>query len=109
MQNYKDEAQYEVRRSDVEFKTFKIQYEGDDKELRKQAEKEAEAAAKAFKSAQIDKVWSDVMHTDKMYYVAYNRAGELATKAVRLAGEYYKLNVELTAGYMVGTNWSTCH
>ena len=106
---YHDEAQYEVRRSDVEFKTFKIEYEGTDKELRKEAEKKAEKLAKEFKEAQRDKTWSDVMHTDKMYYVAYNRAGELATRAVKLAGEYYKLNVELTAGYMIGTNWATCH
>lgn len=96
---YHDEAQYEIRRSAVEFKTFPI---GDD-------EKAAEKAAKAFKAAQTDKVWSDIAHTDKMYYVAYNRAGELATQAVKQSGEYYKLNVELTAGYMIGTNWSTCH
>lgn len=96
---YHDEAQYEIRRSAVEFKTFAI---GDDA-------KAAEAAAKAFKAAQSDKLWSDVAHTDKMYYVAYNRAGELATQAVRQSGEYYKLNVELTAGYMIGTNWATCH
>jgi hypothetical protein len=96
---YHDEAQYEVRRTAVTFKTFMI---GDD-------EKAAEKAAKAFKAVQTDKVWSDVGHTDKMYYVAYNRAGELATEAVRMSGEYYNLNVELTAGYMIGTNWATCH
>lgn len=96
---YHDEAQYEIRRSAVEFKTFPV---GED-------EKAAEKAAKAFKAEQTDKVWSDIGHTDKMYYVAYNRAGELATQAVKQSGEYYKLNVELTAGYMIGTNWSTCH
>lgn len=106
---YHDEAQYEVRRKDVEFKTFKIEYSGEDKELRKQSEAKAEAQAKEFRALQTDKTWSDVMHTDKMYYVAYNRAGELATQAVKKAGEYYKLNVELTAGYMIGTSWATCH
>ncbi len=68
-----------------------------------------EEEAKAFKSLQTDKVWSDIGHSAKGYYVGYCRAGELATEAVREAGQYYKLNVELTAGYMLGTNWATCH
>ena len=42
-------------------------------------------------------------------FVAYSRPGELATEAVKEAGEYYKLNVELTAGYVVGKNWAMCH
>lgn len=68
-----------------------------------------EEEAKVFKSLQTDKVWSDIGHSAKGYYVGYCRAGELATEAVREAGQYYKLNVELTAGYMLGTNWATCH
>ena len=68
-----------------------------------------EEEAKAFKSAQTDKVWSDIGHSAKGYYVGYCRAGELATEAVRESGQYYKLNVELTAGYMLGTNWATTH
>jgi len=55
------------------------------------------------------KKWSDVIENEKGVFRAYNRAGELAVEAVRLSGEYYKLNVELTAGYMIGTNWATCH
>lgn len=88
---YHDEAQYEVRRSAVTFKKF-----------------ETEQEAKDFQDA-TGKVWSDIIHNEKGYYRAYNRAGELATMAVKQAGEYYKLNVELTAGYMIGTNWATCH
>ena len=87
-----DEAQLEISKSLVEWKIFKTEDE-----------------AKAFKKAQTDKVWSDVGHTDKGYYVGYCRAGELATKAVTDAGKYYKLNVELTAGYMLGTDWASCH
>jgi DNA polymerase I-like protein with 3'-5' exonuclease and polymerase domains len=102
---YHDEAQLEVTRASVQWKVFKIE-DGEDREA---AEKAAEKAAKAFKAEQTDKVWSDVGHTDKVYYVGYCRAGELATMAVKQAGEYYKLNVELTAGYMLGTNWATCH
>ncbi len=88
---YHDEAQYEVRRSAVVFKKF-----------------DSEAEAKKFVDSE-GKKWSDVIHNDKGYFRAYNRSGELATQAVKLSGEYYKLDVELTAGYMIGTNWATCH
>lgn len=87
---YHDEAQYEIRRSAVTFKKFS-----------------SEEEAKAFKEE--GKLWSDVIHNDKGWFRAYNRAGELAVKAVQESGKYYKLNVELTAGYMIGTNWATCH
>lgn len=86
-----DEAQCEVRRHDVEFKNFN-----------------SEEEAKSYKDP-TGRIWSDVIKNDKGIYRAYNRAGELATIAVKQAGEYYNLNVELTAGYMVGTNWATCH
>jgi Zn-dependent oligopeptidase len=99
-----DEAQLEVTRASVQWKVFR--FEGD---LDGESAKAAEKAAKAFKAAQTDKVWSDVGHTDTMYYVGYCRAGELAAQAVTEAGKYYKLNVELTAGYMLGKNWATCH
>jgi DNA polymerase I-like protein with 3'-5' exonuclease and polymerase domains len=88
---YHDEAQYEVRRSAVKFKKF-----------------ETEEEAKNFVDPEGRK-WSDVIHNDKGWFRAYNRAGELAVQAVKMSGEYYKLNVELTAGYMIGTNWATCH
>lgn len=87
---YHDEAQYEIRRTAVTFKKF-----------------ETEADAKAFKDE--NKLWSDVIHNDKGWFRAYNRSGELAVKAVQESGKYYKLNVDLTAGYMIGTNWATCH
>lgn len=87
---YHDEAQYEIRRTAVTFKKF-----------------ETEADAKVFKDE--SKLWSDVIHNDKGWFRAYNRSGELAVKAVQESGKYYKLNVDLTAGYMIGTNWATCH
>ena len=43
------------------------------------------------------------------FYIAYCRAGELASEAVSEAGQFYKLNVPLTAGYIVGRNWADCH
>lgn len=88
---YHDEAQLEVRKSMVKWKKF-----------------ESEAECKAWKSDD-GKVWSDPFHNDKGWFRGYVLAGELATEAVREAGQYYKLNVELSAGYMLGTNWASCH
>ena len=88
---YHDEAQCELHRSFVTWKKFKD-----------------EAECKAFKSED-GKVWSDPIHNDKGWFRGYCRAGELATIAVREAGKYYNLNVELTAGYMLGTDWGSCH
>ena len=89
---YHDESQLEVQRQQMSWKMFQTEEE-----------------AKEFKKVQKDKMWSDVGHSEKGYYVGYCRAGELAVESVNEAGEYYKLNVPLTAGYMVGTNWATCH
>jgi DNA polymerase I-like protein with 3'-5' exonuclease and polymerase domains len=88
---YHDEAQLEVKRDQVKWKKF-----------------EDEASCKAFKSED-GRVWSDPVHTDKGWFRGYCRAGELATISVREAGQYYKLNVELSAGYMLGSSWGTCH
>lgn len=96
---YHDEAQLEVKRDMVEFKTFPFSKYG--------SEEAAEGACKKFKKD--NQQWSDIGHTDKMYFVAYCRAGVLATEAVREAGEYYRLNVPLSAGYIIGTSWATCH
>lgn len=85
-----DEAQIEVTKDLVKFKMFKTEEEG--KEFRKQ-----------------NPAWGELGHTEKGWYSAYSLPGLLATQAVKEAGEFYKLNVELTAGYIVGTNWKTCH
>jgi DNA polymerase I-like protein with 3'-5' exonuclease and polymerase domains len=111
---YHDEAQNEVTRASVTFKMFKFEgpYEIENAKGKMELSESAMAAkkaAEAFKAEQTDKVWSDIGHTDKVFYVAYNRAGELAAKAVNDAGKYYKLKVELTAGYIIGTNWASCH
>lgn len=111
---YHDEAQLEVTKGSVEFKVFKFEgpYEIENDKGEKEVSPSAKAAkklAEKFKSEQTDKVWSDVSHTDKMFFVAYCKAGELASKAVQQAGQYYKLNVELTAGYMLGLDWASCH
>lgn len=87
---YHDEAQLEVKRSMVTWKKF-----------------ESEEDCKKFRDS--EKVWSDPVHTERGWFRGYCRAGELATIAVREAGKYYKLNVELSAGYMLGTTWGDCH
>ena len=46
---------------------------------------------------------------DSLFYCGYTRAGELAVESVLEAGRYYKLNIDLTAGYMMGSSWSSCH
>jgi len=114
---YHDEAQLEVKRSLVKFKTFPVsEWQTKNEETGKMEDskeaKDAKAAAAAFKAAEEEatgKRWSDVMKGPKGYFVGYCRAGELATEAVVEAGRYYKLNVELSAGYMLGRNWAECH
>ena len=114
---YHDEAQLEVKRSLVKFKTFPVSvWQTKNEETGKMEDskeaKDAKAAASAFKAAEEEatgKRWSDVMKGPKGYFVGYCRAGELATEAVVEAGRYYKLNVELSAGYMLGRNWAECH
>lgn len=55
-------------------------------------------------------MWGDVLKLeDGRYYTSYSLAGELASEAVKESGEYYNLNVELTAGYMTARNWKECH
>jgi len=87
-----DESQLEVTKEQVKWKLFATSDE-----------------AKAFRAAQTDKMWSDVGHSPRGYYVGYCRAGELAVQSVNEAGGYYKLNVPLTAGYMLGNSWATTH
>jgi DNA polymerase I-like protein with 3'-5' exonuclease and polymerase domains len=89
---YHDEAQCEISSTLVQFKIFKTKEE-----------------AQKFKDGEL-KTWSDIKESPKGgYFVAYTRAGELAVESVREAGEYYKLNVPLTAGYILGKNWAMCH
>lgn len=87
---YHDEAQVETTKDQVQFKMFKTEQEG--KEFR-----------------QHNPTWGELAHTDKGWYSAYSLVGVLATESVKEAGEYYKLNVELTAGYIIHRNWFGCH
>ena len=85
-----DEAQIEVTKDLVKFKMFKTEQEG-----------------KEFRAS--NPTWGELAHTEKGWYSAYSLPGVLATESVKEAGEYYKLNVELTAGYIIHRNWFGCH
>ena len=85
-----DEAQYELNKELVKFKLFHTEDE-----------------AKEFKKHNPD--WSDISHSEKGYYCAYCEPMLLAVQSVKEAGEYYKLNVELTAGYVIHKNWAGAH
>lgn len=85
-----DEAQLELSKNLVKFKLFNTEEE-----------------AKEFKKENKD--WSDISHSEKGYYCAYSLVGVLASESVKEAGEYYKLNVELTAGYIINRSWAGCH
>lgn len=88
---YHDEAQLELSRELVKFKMF-----------------DSEKEAKEFHEE--GKIWSDVGHAkDGRFFRSWCRAGELAAESVKEAGHYYNLNVELTAGYVIGNSWANCH
>ena len=107
---YHDEAQLEVTRDLVEFKWFSKESlgwtsEDDDKECLAKVNQ-----WKAEEEARTGKIWANVHESPKGgWFTAYSRAGELASIAVRKAGEFYGLNVELTAGYDLGNSWASCH
>ena len=88
--NYLDEAQLEVSKTLIKWKLFSTEEE-----------------AKQWKKNNVG--WSEVGHSDKGWYVGYCLAGKLAEESVREVGEYYKLNVKLSAGYNLGRNWAETH
>lgn len=114
---YHDEAQLEVTKDLVEFKWYKPEDLGWQKfEDEKHQEAENKRCKKIVEQYRLDteketgKMWSNVHESPKGgYFFAYSLPGELASKAVKMAGEYYNLNVDLTAGYDIGRNWAECH
>ena len=97
---YHDEAQLEVSASEVSFKRF--------------ATKEEAQSFKDSELATTGKIWSDISHASKGggVFVAYCKAGVLAVTAVSLAGKFYSTDlvpVDLTAGYILGNSWASCH
>lgn len=93
---YHDEAQIEVTKDLVKFKMFPTKEE-----------------CNAFRQKERDstgKVWSEAHESPKGgWFVAYSRVGELVVEAVEETSKYYKLNVPLSADYVVGRSWEDCH
>lgn len=113
---YHDEAQLEVSRSLVKFKTFPlkslgyVEYEDEEEKAKEKERCLALIQAEKDKLEADGSIWSDIKESPKGgWFIAHSLAGELAAKAVKMAGEYYNLNVSLTAGYMIGLDWKDCH
>lgn len=95
---YHDEAQLEVSKSQVQFKILKA-------DNKKDAEVERNMLAES-----LGLNLAEVGHLeDGRYFTGYSLAGDLATQSVREAGEYYNLSVPLSAGYIIGNSWGSCH
>jgi len=57
-------------------------------------------------------VWSSIVHKKGKYFIGYSRAAELATQAVRMTEDKFKLKVDLCDKEMewdLGFNWAECH
>lgn len=85
-----DEAQLEVHKSFIKWKMFSTEEE-----------------AKEFKKD--NPTWSEIGYSEKGYYVGWCKSGELIQEAVKQTSRYYKLNVTLSADYILGRNWAECH
>ena len=107
---YHDEAQLEVTRDLVKFKWFSkdsLGWTGPDDDKGCLAKVEAWKNEEEERTGQI---WANVHESPKGgWYTGYSLPGELASRAVNMAGEYYGLNVALTAGYDIGDSWASCH
>lgn len=113
---YHDEAQLETNEK-VEFKMFPMKL-AEHVEGKKEKEAYLKDLAQTFKNEQLEvtgKVWSDISHYDKGeggMFVAYSRAGVMAVEAVSESGQFYSTElvpVDLTAGYIIGQTWASCH
>ena len=122
-----DEAQLEASAKSFKFKSFTYASIGfsdfDNAEALEEADGKLKALCQDYKDQQLaacGEVWSDISHGISGWYVAYCRAGELAVQAVSEAGIYYRAKdtdaspvaphaLDLTAGYIVGRSWASCH
>lgn len=86
-----DEAQLEESRSNFKFKRFETKEE-----------------AVEFTEKQ-EQPWSEPFEAKGYWFVGYSRASELISVAVDRTSKHFKLNVPLSAGYIIGKNWSSTH
>lgn len=87
---YHDESQLEVSKRLVKWKLFPTEEE-----------------AKAFRKVHTD--WSEVGHSAKGWYVGYCPVGVMIQEAVKEVSKHFKLNVSLSADYVLGDTWKTTH
>ena len=89
-----DEGQWEISPSLVE----KWEFESEDA-----------AKEKVGKMLTEGKTCSNIDSHGEHHVVYYSIVGDLARKAMKDAGKYYKLRVDLDADYSIGKNWADCH
>ena len=100
-----DEAEYELTLDLVEMKLFPVtewEYK-DGKPFSSMVLKQVENFCAANPN------WSTPHQIGAGYELFYSIVGDLALQAVAQAGQYYALNVPLTAEYMVGKSWAEVH
>lgn len=85
-----DEAQFELHKSLIKWKIFKIEEE-------------------AKKFVKESPGWSAVGHSDKGWYVGKSIVADLVVEAANETSEIYKLNVPLGIEFIFGRSWSECH
>lgn len=102
-----DEVQFYQKESEVKIFNF------DSSEVKDLPLKNGKPNIKAdpLKPEQIrdGKLYSAPKFVDGKWEQAYSRAGELVDIGFKVASKYYKTNVDFSAEYMYGKNWSECH
>lgn len=103
---YHDECQIEITPDLITHKMFPVtEWEYD-----KKGNPFSSVVLQQIKDFCVENVgWSTPHQTSEGYELSYSIVGALALQAVGQAGQYYKLNVPLTAEYAVGANWRDCH
>jgi DNA polymerase I-like protein with 3'-5' exonuclease and polymerase domains len=87
-----DEAQIEERTENFKFKVFDTEEEAID-----------------FRNKD-SKFWSEVIPgKNSKFVLAWSPSAELIKKAVELTNKKFKMNVDLSADYMVGRDWKSTH
>jgi predicted phage tail protein len=87
-----DEAQIEESLENFKFKVF-----------------DTEEEAISFRNEE-NRFWSEIITgKNNKFVLAWSPSAELIKEAVDLTNKKFKLNVALSAGYMVGHNWEQTH
>ena len=101
-----DEAEHELTEDLVIHKVFPVeQWEYDKKN--KPFSSTVLQEIREFRMTNIN--WSATHRSDSSYDLSYSIVGDLALQVVAQAGQYYALNVPLTAEYMIGKSWAEVH